>query len=533
MGGFRRRMAVLGSVLVAAGVLSAPQAQAEPSGEQPLGTNGAAVPEVNWAECAEGAPESYECAEVEVPLSYRDPHGETITLAVGRLPAADQDHKLGTIFYNPGGPGGSGRYAPELTDRLHERFDIVGFDPRGIHESTPLRCFTDDEEAAKLAGTFPVTIQEKKRRIAETAEATASCAENAGPLVNHMSTANVARDMDLLRQAIGEQQLSYYGISYGSHLGTVYANLFPDKVGSVVIDAVLDPVEWTEGYRPVDRFAPFSFRLGSHGGAQRALETFLGACENDERCAFREPGQDLLAKYDTVLDRLLEQPAVITPPGGEPTEVTYQTAVQATLGQLYDAASSASLGEFLQALADATDPDVATKGSVVAEIPEGPPAPGFQTPGYIGPEQGVAVMCADSANPGTPWVWDGFARKADREARGFGSQWVWMSLPCATWPVADEDSYAGPWDRQTANPVLVIGNSLGDPATPYDDAVSTSRLLGDARLLTLESFGHGANGNSECVDSAMDRYFIDGELPEEGTVCQPDRAPFDPPSQAE
>jgi pimeloyl-ACP methyl ester carboxylesterase len=521
-----RVAAVLAAAALTTGLVTATQATGAELGVQ--GTNGAPVPELDWGPC-DAAPPGYECAEAEVPLSYRHPRGQRISLALGKLPATDQAGKLGTIFYNPGGPGGSGRIAPALTPELHERFDIVGFDPRGIGASTPLRCFEDPEQAQLLGGEFPITLAQERELIDNVAEGTALCAENAGPLINHMSTANVARDMDLLRQALGEKTTSYYGVSYGSHLGSVYANLFPDKVGTVVIDAVLNPVEWTTGYRPADRFQPFSYRLGSHNGAQNALNSFLEACSGDERCAFDEPSVDLSTKYNRILDRLLEGPVSIPSPGGEPTEITYQRAMGGILGSLYSASASTSLAEFLQMLAEATDPVMQLTAAEVVPIPEPVRGPGYQqtSHSYSGPEQGVAVFCADASNPGNPHVWSSFARKADREARGFGSHWTWLSLPCATWPGYDRDHYAGPWDRETANPVLVIGNRKGDPATPYEDAQSTAELLGNARLLSLDTFGHGARGQSACIDSALNDYFIDGALPEEGTVCQPDREPFD------
>jgi pimeloyl-ACP methyl ester carboxylesterase len=521
-----RAAAVLAAAALTTGLFTATQATGAELGVQ--GTNGAPVPELDWGSC-DVAPPGYECAEAEVPLSYRDPRGQRISLALGKLPATDQARKLGTIFYNPGGPGGSGRIAPALTPELHERFDIVGFDPRGIGASTPLRCFEDPGQARLLGGEFPITLAQERELIDNVAEGTALCAENAGPLINHMSTANVARDMDLLRQALGEETTSYYGVSYGSHLGSVYANLFPDKVGAVVIDAVLNPVEWTTGYRPSERFHPFSYRLGSHNGAQNALNSFFEACSGNERCAFDEPGVDLSAKFNRILDRLLEGPIDIPSPGGEPTEITYQRAVGSTLGSLYSASASTSLAEFLQMLAEATDPVTQLTAAEVVPIPEPVQGPGYQqtSNSYSGPEQGIAVFCADASNPGNPHVWSSFARKADREARGFGSQWTWLSLACATWPGYDRDHYAGPWDRKTANPVLVIGNRKGDPATPYEDAQSTAELLGDARLLSLDTFGHGARGNSECIDSALNDYFIDGALPDEGTVCRPDREPFD------
>ncbi|SFB27133.1 alpha/beta hydrolase fold [Amycolatopsis marina] len=519
-----RAGAVLAAVTLMTGVFTSTQATGSELASQ--GTNGATVPELSWGPCA-AAPPGYECAEAEVPLSYRDPHGQRITLALGKLPAADQAGKLGTIFYNPGGPGGSGQIPPELTPELHERFDIVGFDPRGIGSSTPLRCFPDRSQSRLLGGEFPITLAQERKLIEDTAKGTALCAENAGPLINHMSTANVARDMDLLRQAVGEEMTSYYGISYGSHLGSVYANLFPDKVGSLVIDAVLDPVEWTTGHHPAQRFEPFSYRLGSHLGSEHALKSFFEACSGDERCAFDEPGVDLADKYDRILDRLRQAPVSIPSSGGEQVEITYQDVVRSTLGSLYSADASTSLAEFLQALSDAIDPAARLTAADAVQVPEPVQGPGYQQARYSGPEQGMAVFCADSSNPGNPHSWSGYARKADRGARGFGSNWTWLSLACATWPGHDRDHYAGPWDRETANPVLVVGNGKGDPATPYEDAQSTAKLLGNARLLTLDTFGHGALGNSKCIAESLNTYFIEGTLPAEGTVCQPDRGPFD------
>ncbi|MGW0892020.1 alpha/beta hydrolase [Saccharopolyspora sp. NPDC002578] len=518
-----RGTAVLVATLVAGSLTPAAFAGPSDAGAAPapLRTNGAAVPALDWAPC-ELAP-GYECATAEVPLSYQDPAGERVRLAVGRLPAVDQEHKLGTIFYNPGGPGGSGRFAPELTPDLHQRFDIVGFDPRGVGESAGLSCFTEPGDGFQAMDTFPVTLEQERAVVEDTARGVEQCARNAGPLLNHVSTANVARDLDLLRAAVGEDRLDYYGISYGSHLGTVYANLFPERVGSVAIDAVADPIEWTTGYRPEAAAEPFSFRMGAYGGAQRALRTFLDACAADERCAFREPGADLLGKYDALLDRLLIQPVTLPQPDGTSREITYQTAVIRTWRGLNSASVSTMLAQFLQQLHELSLPGATAERAPVVPVPSAPRG------GAAGEEQMLGVMCNDSSNPRDPRVWSDYARRADEVGRGFGRFWTYMSLACAQWPGGpDPDRYTGPWDRETAGPVLVIGNRQGDPATPYDDAQKVSELLSDARLLTLDSFGHGARGESACIDGALNAYFADGALPAEGTICQPDRAPFDP-----
>ncbi|MCX2732821.1 alpha/beta hydrolase [Saccharopolyspora sp. NFXS83] len=522
-GHLARGTAVLVAVL-AAGSLT-PAALAGPpaadSAPAPLRTNGAAVPTLDWAPCEGGA--GYECATAEVPLSYRDPAGQKIQLAVGKLPAVDQEHKLGTIFYNPGGPGNSGKFAPELTPELHQRFDIVGFDPRGIAESDGLSCFTEPGDDFHWMSSFPATPEQERAATEETARGVEQCARNAGPLLKHTSTANVARDLDLLREAVGEDRLDYYGISYGSHLGTVYANLFPERVGAVAIDAVVDPIEWTTGYRPGETTEPMTFRMGAHRGAQQALRAFLDACAADERCAFREPGTDLLGKYNALLDRLSAEPVMLPQPDGTSREVTYPTAVMRTWRALNSASASAPLAEFLQQLHELSLPGAAAAPEPAASVPA---ASGGGAPGM---EQMLSVMCNDGSNPGDPSVWPDYARRANEAGRGFGSYWTYLSLGCATWPDGpDPDRYTGPWDRETAAPVLVIGNRQGDPATPYDDARKTSELLSGARLLTLDSFGHGARGASACIDGALNAYFTDGALPAEGTVCQPDTGPFDP-----
>ena len=517
-----------------------------------LGTNGARAPKLDWDRCGRG-PGRYQCATAEVPLSYRKPNGKTVELALGKLPAKARKNKVGTLFWNPGGPGGPGRFPPSFSPALRRSFDIVGFDPRGVGESDPVRCFGSFRKAIRAFGKpFPITEAQEQRVVEASRRGTTSCERNGGPLFSHVSTANVARDMEMLRRAVGARKLNYIGFSYGTHLGEVYANLFPGRVRAMTLDAVLDPVEWTTGEPgggPAgDPGEPFSYRLGSFDGAQQSLESFLDACAEAEDCAFAEDGADgsaLLAKYETLLDRLREEPAEITLPGGEETfRVTYQDAVGITTSFLYDAAASPFLAELLEDLYRATEPaarradkpptvdlpDVSTRPTLA---PASAPADDLARRRYTGGlEWFNAVSCADTTNPDDPGVWYDFAAQADEDARGFGSLWTYASLPCATWPFVDRDRYVGPWTRKTAKTVLLIGNSQGDPATPYEDAVATEELLSNARLLTLDSFGHTAayGGQSRCVNRTVDRYLIQGELPPEGKVCQPDFGPFAEPS---
>ena len=526
-------------------VLASAQSGATAARPGSLGTNGAEAPRIDWAACpSEVAPAPYECARVEVPLSYQNPDGRKIELALGRLPAENPEQKIGTLFWNPGGPGGGGRFPIPFSLETRERFDIVGFDPRGTHASTPLKCFTSNRQAAdKFGRLFPITARQKVEFFDDNERGTDLCERNAGPIISHMSTANVARDMDLLRQAVGDGRTTYLGYSYGTHLGTVYANLFPKKVRALVLDSAIDPVEWTTGERPGDgRTQPVTYRVGHFDGSQDALESFLQECAAaNDACAFNEPGagaEDLLNKYEELLQRLRQGPAEVSD-GGQTREVTYQDAVVITTSLLYDAQQSPTLAQFLQDLYEATNPAQRRAAAPPPEVdvPEVPDRPRLQPAEetYLGYEWFHGVTCADADNPSSQSAWSRYARQADERTPGFGSLWTYFSTPCATWPAEDPDRYAGPWNKETANPLLVIGNRQGDPATPYDDARTTAeRRLADARLLTLNSFGHTAaygepfpfDASSRCIDEAVDRYLIEGALPPKGKVCQPDRQPF-------
>lgn len=499
-----RAALVLGAAALTFSTL-APAAEAAPAG-------------VVWEDaCPAGSPSGYQCGHLEVPLSYQDPRGAKISVAVAKLPATEPWHRVGTIFANPGGPGNPARFAPALTPELHKRFDIVGFDPRGVGASTQMHCFTDPSQLAPLArivGQFPMTADEERRHLQDARTVTDLCEQNAGPLANHLSTATIARDLDRLRDAFGERKLRYYGLSYGTYLGEVYANLFPGRAGSLALDAVDDPVNWATGYRPADAQVPMSVRLGGFRDAQHALTSFLSACASDARCAFREPGVDLLAKYNAILDRLEAGPLTILDPAGVPTQVRYPDAIANVHNGLVDAQRAPALAGFLEALAHPVS------------TPPVPPSGGMPDMTVIDSLlAGGATLCSDAANPHDPAVWPGFAHAADAQGRGFGSFDTYKTLPCATWKVSDADRYAGPWNR-SAVPVLLIANRQGDPETPYEGTQRTERLLGNARLLSLDTFGHGARGKSACVDSALDRYFLRGTLPSVGAICAPNAGPF-------
>jgi pimeloyl-ACP methyl ester carboxylesterase len=502
-----------------------------------LGTGSAAVPELDWGSCAaegEGL-EAFQCASAVVPLDYDKPKGRQVTLALARLPASDPGRKIGSLFLNPGGPGGSGvdflfGAGPFLySDEVRARFDLVGFDPRGIIRSTPLRCYeTFDEAIADLAPfQFPVTREEERVWIRSDRAIARACAERGGPILDHMSTANVARDMDLLRRAVGDAKLTYAGYSYGSYLGSTYANLFPNKVRALVVDGVLDPVAWSTGRGDQARTLPFTTRLRSAKGAYATLQEFLRLCDaGGPNCAFSEGNPK--RRFDRLARRLLREPVEFTDPeSGETILVTYAELIGATLGVLYDPSVWPLWAEILQQLDELSSPATAAADLKALRVRLGARFQQEPYPNFVEGFPGVA--CSETHNPSNVGAWARAARAQDRQFPYFGRPWTWFGSICQPWPGWDDDHYDGPFTRTTANPVLVVGN-LFDPATPYHGAVTVDRLLPRSRLLTLAGWGHTSLFVSSCVDAYVSTYFLTTRMPPKGTVCEPDLVPFAQPA---
>lgn len=511
-------------------------AVAAPAVAAPIGVGNAATPTLAWGPCDGLDPDTaalgYECAVARVPLDYAKPRGQQIEIGLSRLPATGE--RIGSLFWNPGGPGGGGRVIPPLSEELRARFDLVGFDPRGTWSSSGVRCYpTADDAASAFSITWPKTRAEDAVARREARAFSARCGERGGPVLGHMSTADVARDLELLRRAVGDSGLSFIGYSYGTVVGETYANMFPDRVRAVVIDGVIDPAEWTGGYR--GPLQPGESRMQSSRGSRQALRSFLTACSASPACAFAEPGVDLERKFFALLDRLAARPVVIEDPDIGRIEVDDRVLIDATLGALYTEYAAAPLGTALAEI-DGLSQQHATSARglrpPVVDLVETRPLPFAREGGddYVGPEWTLGVLCLDSREPTDDRRWWAAARRANVAGAPFGPAWMYLSLPCASWPVADPDRYAGPWDRRTAAPILVIGNGQGDPATPYDDAVTTAQLLGRGRLLTYDGWGHTAaySGLSTCIDDATTRYLVDGVLPPKGTVCGRNRDPFAP-----
>jgi pimeloyl-ACP methyl ester carboxylesterase len=494
-----------------------------------------AAPALSWRDCGGG----FECAMAPVPLDYDDPHGPAIDIAAIRHPATDPAHRIGSLFFNPGGPGDAGTQAlpPYYTyfpASVRARFDIVSFDPRGVGASTAVQCYPSlaDEQQA-LAGTpaaFPVGRTEESDWIRVYAGFDRACAGRAAELLPHLSTANVARDMDLLRQDVGDERLSYLGVSYGTYLGATYANLFPNRVRALVLDGNIDPVAAATGYGDQARRLAVTLRFGQDLGMARTLRAFLNLCGTADppACAFSAGSPSATsAKYTELLKRLRAHPVN---DGGQ--SYTYDLTV-GLVGEILYAVEPTpgglpgwqSLGTFLQQLWTAGGPATATP----LRTPPAPlPAPGLLAAAetYAGPEQEHAITCSDFPTPRNPESYRAQAAYAYARSGAFGLWRTWAMEPCATWPATDADRYAGPWNRPTAAPILVVGNTT-DPGTPYPNSVAMAHRLARARLLTVEGYGHTAFLNpSTCAATYEAAYLTDGTLPPPDTTCQQDHHPF-------
>lgn len=520
----------------------------------------APVPDIAWSECDFYVPPA-QCAVVRVPLDYDKPNGPTLGLDVLRVPATGPGKRIGSLFVNPGGPGGSatefasffGQFFPK---KLPDRFDVVGIDPRGVGASEPMFCKGRGRQPFDSLG-FPINRREARKIIRVNKWVRDACRKSPARIVKHMTTADTARDMDLIRQALGDDKLTYYGASYGTQLGATYAAMFPQRVRAIVVDGVLDPIDWTTGH-PNNRNQPMTERLGSGRGAWLALSSAFRRCDavGRPRCKFAGNSQ---GRFRRLMNRLERRPIMIN--GGK---LRYQDVVNFSLAALYaaeaypflmtalrdlyrDAFDRHRRGRTIAARSAKSQWDPAVLRRKVNEIrglpdstpltfPTGPYASGVAaTVGSLSePRAGgfrridpfYGVSCSDSNNPRRPGAWVGAGLRADRSAPYFGRLWTWTSNTCAGWsPKSQADRFTGPWRTQTSNPLLVVGNTH-DPATPILGARAVNRMFIDSRLVTFNGWGHAALFTGGCIERIYRDYLIDKTLPPRGKTCQPERALF-------
>jgi len=452
-----------------------------------------------WGDCGNG----FQCATLKVPLDYQAVNSPLISVAVIRLPAGLPAQRIGSLVINPGGPGASGidyaRYARyEFPSVIRDRFDIVSFDPRGVGQSTPVHCLSSSQlDAYVAANPVPQTPQQHLTLINESRQFAQECLAHSGALLAHVGTIDQARDMDVLRAALGDAKLTYLGKSYGTYLGAKYAQLFPTRIRALVLDGALDPAQTTDALNRVQAV-----------GFQVDLDDFIANCVALGGCPL---GNSQAAAMRT-LDRLTASVDAHPLPAGGSRELHGGEFFLGLAAALYDPASG--WPELRRALAAAIGGDgsglVALSDLLTERQPNGT---------YTNEiEANTAINCIDRQSPRDVATYDSEASAFARLAPYFGAAIAYGSLPCAFWPVPPVE-LAHPVRAAGAPPILVIGTTR-DPATPYVWAQALAHELASGVLLTFTGDGHTAYGRgSACIDGAVNAYLIDLQVPAAGTRC--------------
>jgi len=444
-------------------------------------------PPAVWKPCR---PAGYECAAVDVPLDYTKPDSQTIKIQLKRLPASDQANRIGSLFFNPGGPGASGiqsitEAAMAFSEDVRARFDLVAWDPRGVGSSAPLTCdraglvfFQQD-----LSTTQPPSeADEAAKKWGE------SCQSENGALLPFVGTRDVALDLEVLRQAVGDEKLNFAGYSYGTLIGLVYAEMFPTHLRALVLDGVVDPT-----------LSPHDSSVKQSAAVDRVLGKFIAWCATaPDECPLQpDAGAALdelyqLAKDNPLPGKLLNDTVYLSP-----TLINF-----AVIATTYDSKSWPTLAKAVAA-------GLAGDGELLGEL----------VSAYIGsfsPSLNLAVNCLDTASP----TGDEFTELVEDTAEAAPRTGVFNAntgMPCEYWPVPPKPLPTA--YRAAGSPTIMVWGTTGDNATPYENAVHVTEMLENARLVTLDADRHAALGANECVGQIQGAYFVDLELPPEGTRC--------------
>jgi pimeloyl-ACP methyl ester carboxylesterase len=460
---------------------------------------------LDWSDCYD----YFECAELRVPIDYDDLSVGTFRISVLRAAAQDQDNRLGSIVVNPGGPGGSGVdyaynadyiFSPEITDV----YDVVGFDPRGVAMSEPISCFTPEELDENFAADSKPDNEEEITATLEESEAFAKkCAENTENL-EHFTTAETARDMDILRAALGEKKLNYVGKSYGTYLGTLYANIFPDKVGRFVLDGALDP-----------NIPMKEQNLAQAIGFEKALTAFVKDCVTQSDCPFTGTPAQAQATIIATLQAAATTPLPQkNPADGDDRIITESIIVIGVASSLYDDVDG--WPKLRQAFAESAQNYGDTFLQLADEYTGRNPDGTFRSNDF---DSGAVIDCLDWQDRRTVEQFKADAQEFATKAPVFGPYIAFSGVHCRFFPQPSTQRAPDSLTTIKTAPIIVIG-TIRDPATPYSWSVSLAKIFTGSRLISLDADGHTGHGRgSACVDDAVDAFLLKGILPSANLSC--------------
>ncbi|MEU7058408.1 alpha/beta hydrolase [Streptomyces sp. NPDC046197] len=448
--------------------------------------------------------DKWQCATMRAPLDWNNPKGDTIGIALIRAKATEPGRRIGSLIFNFGGPGGSGVTTLPAFGQdygaLRTRYDLVSFDPRGVGRSAGVRCESDAQlDQYFQQDAIPENAAERASFVNNTRQFNAACGRNSKAVLPHVRTTDAARDMDLMRQVLGDKKMHYFGISYGTELGGVYAHLFPTHVGRAVFDGVVDPTE-----------DPEQGALGQAKGFQLALDNFAQDCTSKStECPIGSTPQDVKDRIAKLLKDLDSKPI----PGVFPRRLTQTAATNGIAQALYSK-------DFWPYLTEGLEQAYAGDGKVLMLLSDS--LNGRSENGEYSnlTAANAAVNCSDEKPRYSP----AYVQQKLPEFRAaspvFGDFLAWSMLSCTDWPVAgsaDHPDVSAPGSA----PILVVGNT-GDPATPYGGAKKMVDALGNGVgvELTYKGQGHGAyDSKNKCVQATVNSYLLDGKVPPAGTVC--------------
>ena len=476
--------------------------------------------DLTWTDCTDDATgTAFQCATVTVPLDYDHPQGKTITVALKKLPSTSSSPR-GSVFLNPGGPGGSGislinaqagLYTSGGLSGVLENYDVIGFDPRGIGQSTPITCWSPDDVQAIMAGRAEAPSQltpgSATDIVAKGSREAAACQKytEVPEILDHMDTRSVARDMDVMRALVGDRDLNFFGYSYGTYLGAVYTELFPDNVGRVVLDSAMDPT--------LSRQEAFE---GDAAAWEQTLRTYIESQQGQDGFPLSGTTDEAVSRLATFLNGLDAHPLTVSD-GGDPVDRAEATTAIRTLV----VASPENWPLLTEGLTQAMSSHDGTTLMKNAESLSG----GEESPGTE--EQTVELLqsvyafsanrCLDFPDTGNQASWDAALTSYRRDYPVFHPLLPQHDAYCHGWGHTSKTKPVDV-DVDATNPVLVVG-ILHDPQTPYAWSKALVSRLRNSHLLSVDMYGHGATGPNSCTTAKVNDYFVKGALPSDGEVC--------------